>query len=593
MQVLIDYLREKIENEGDKYVIDKQRLAEGLYVKIDKDFNIVESLYIKEKKEAEIDELYYFFLERHFYSKIIYDNANKCIDTKEKKFHSVNPLSLILKRENLPDKFEKLAKDTVNDLAKEGVDAKSLSKDEMFKVSIDSHFKAMGQFFGDGVDYKHQGEAFRLLAYEVIKLYEALEIKPKKGFPIEIFIDEDLELYENYSLIYLRDKIFINNSYNKEINGEIFGANAFSGSTLNEDKPFLKMLGTSFEVPYILSFEDALLYYKLSFVFNDVVKEFEDLSAKFNSKDKEVANFEHTDSRQKRRGYSKIKALQVKDYKDIDEKPIVIQLSREEIKKKLNYFSNNIFYSFLYDDSRTFNKKASKVYPNSKVLTPLISNKNAIQGYFNNNYDVSIEKPIRQFIERVLEDEIEKYKPDKKGKSDNNYFNFYRLQTKWDLGVSIMSYFSERRTYKDMQDILKEIRLNISEELLKSEGIIEIKDDETYYFLAGQICQYLANQSKTANKTGFLLSPFLKVKSDDRLKKLIIETYQKYAHALPLYSEARINRAMQSILTTKPTKDLKDSDMQMFFNAGLIGPNVFYEKKDKNKEEKEEGIVNE
>ena len=93
MQVLIDYLREKIENEGDKYVIDKQRLAEGLYVKIDKDFNIVESLYIKEKKEAEIDELYYFFLERHFYSKIIYDNANKCIDTKEKKFHS-KPLSL-------------------------------------------------------------------------------------------------------------------------------------------------------------------------------------------------------------------------------------------------------------------------------------------------------------------------------------------------------------------------------------------------------------------------------------------------------------------------------------------------------------------
>ena len=35
--------------------------------------------------------------------------------------------------------------------------------------------------------------------------------------------------------------------------------------------------------------------------------------------------------------------------------------------------------------------------------------------------------------------------------------------------MGIMVTFPERRTYKDMQDILKEIRLNISEELLKSE----------------------------------------------------------------------------------------------------------------------------
>ena len=39
---IIDYLREKIEMRVTN-MYDKQRLAEGLYVKIDKDFNIVES----------------------------------------------------------------------------------------------------------------------------------------------------------------------------------------------------------------------------------------------------------------------------------------------------------------------------------------------------------------------------------------------------------------------------------------------------------------------------------------------------------------------------------------------------------------------
>ena len=40
--------------------------------------------------------------------------------------------------------------------------------------------------FWDDIDYKHQGSIDYW--YMVIKLYEALEIKPKKGFPIKIFI---------------------------------------------------------------------------------------------------------------------------------------------------------------------------------------------------------------------------------------------------------------------------------------------------------------------------------------------------------------------------------------------------------------------
>jgi len=590
LQVLIDYLKGKLEKEGDKYIIDKQKLAEGLYIKIDKNFNIKEHLYIKEKKDAAMSELYYFFLERYFYSKIIFDDSHKCIDVKEKKFHSVNPLSLIFKRENCPDNITKLAKPTVTDLKKEGIDVRNLNKDKMFDVSISSHFKGMKEFFDDDIDYAYQKEGFRLLAYEAMNLYKKLETDYDEKFPICIFIDENIGIYKNYSLKYLKEKIFIDNKYNREINEEIFGVNAFSKSTLNGNKPFLKMLSTSFEVPYLVSFEEAVLYYKLSFVINDVIKEFDDLNVSFNLKDKTIENFEHIDDRKKRKNFSDIKALQVKDYRDIDIKPIVTQLSREEIQKKLNYFSKNIFYSFLYDDIKDFSKKASKVYSNNKVLIPLVSNKDAIRGYFNNNYDISIEKPIYKFIAKVIKYDIEKYKSDN-GNKNNKYFNFYKLQAKWDLGVSIMSYFSERRVYSDMQNILKEIRTNIANELLKGEGMIEVKDDETYYFLAGQICQYLVSQSKTANRTGNLISPFLKAKNNDKLKKLILETYEKYSYAIPLYSQARINRAIQSILTINPTKDLKDLNMQMFLSAGLIGTNVFYKKLDKNNEKGK--VVNE
>lgn len=589
LKVLIDFLREKLKEHGDKYVIDKQKLTDGLYVKADKNFNVVDFIYIEGKNEIEASELYYFFLERYFYSKILYDDSNKCIDVKEKKFHSTNPLSLIFKRSNCPDKIKKLSKSTIASLNKEGIDAQNLNKDEMFDKSITSHFKAMKNFFNKDIDYMEQKEGFRLLAYDVMKLCTFLEIDSKIEFPICIFIDEDLGIYRDYFLQYIREKIFIDNKYNLEIDGELFGANAFSESTLNNNKPFLQMLKTSFKVPNLISFEDALLYYKLSFTMNDVAKEIEDISLSFCPKNKTIENLEHIDRRQKRKDFFKIKALQVRNYEDIDIKPISMQLDKEQIKKKLNYFSNNIFYSFLYDDLRDFNKKANKVYSNNKVLTPLISNKDAIHGYFNNNYDISIEKPIYQFIVRVLGYEIEKHKPSK----NNKYFSFSKLQAKWDLGISIMSYFSEREIYKDMQSILKEIRTNIANEFLKNKGIVEVKNDETYYFLVGQICQYLVSQSKTANKTGALISPFLKVKNNNKLKKLTIETYEKYSHAIPLHSQTRINRAMQSILTINPTKDLRDIDMQMFLSAGLIGPNIFYAKIDKTNYEQNEEAINE
>ena len=85
-----------------------------------------------------------------------------------------------------------------------------------------------------------------------------------------------------------------------------------------------------------------------------------------------------------------------------------------------------------------------------------------------------------------------------------------------------------------------------------------------------------------------MIYPFLNVKSIDKLRALIIDNYKKYANSIPLYSNARINRAVQVILVGyTPTKELKDVDMQILLYGGLIGPNVFYEKFTKEENSKE------
>lgn len=595
MKALIDYLREKLELNGDKYIIDKLSLKEGLYIKINKDFQIMEHVLITNKKEVESSELNYFFQSRCFYSKIVFDSANKCIDTTEKKFHSVHHLSLIFKTDNLPNNIKNLASGTITKMNDLGINVDETNKDEIFKISLESHFEQMSFLFGNRIDYSKYSEGYRLLSYKIIDLINGFERKVGNGVQIAIFMDEDLDIYKECYESYLKEKLFLSNIYNKEFDGVIYGVSAFSNG-LNAKKPFLRMLETSLDAPYVVSFEEAMIIQKLYYIFDEVAKELGlDYKTEHdaNSKQLVIKNIEQIDKRAKIKPLLEIKALQVRDYEDIDSCPTQKLYDKKDIKGQLNYFSNNIFYDFLYKDTREFTKSARTVYSNDKVVIPLIENKDAIKGYLDRNYNVSIEKAIEKFTIRVMEYEIEKYEPlDKK----TEYFNFKKLQAKWDLRVSIMTYFSERGVYKNMQGTLKKIREDLSNQFRAGEGIIEVKNDETYYFLAGQICQYLVSQSQTANKTGRLISPFLKAKNIDKLMKLMVETYDKYSYAIPLHSNVRINRAMQGVLIGyKPVKDLKSLDMQMFLHGGLIGPNIFYEKlnKEDNNNEDMEEIVNE
>lgn len=153
---ILNKAKQKYYECGDKYFIDKCILAKGIYIRINKDLSIKDTDVLKiesMKSEDYPEELYDWFRERDFYSKIIYDDSNKCIDANEKKIHSITPFTLFLKRKNMPDMASSLSKNNMR-----RIDITGMSSEQIFNIVVEKHFEAMIGLYGDAYDdfnYEH------------------------------------------------------------------------------------------------------------------------------------------------------------------------------------------------------------------------------------------------------------------------------------------------------------------------------------------------------------------------------------------------------------------------------------------------------
>ncbi|WCK57157.1 hypothetical protein PP175_28635 (plasmid) [Aneurinibacillus sp. Ricciae_BoGa-3] len=572
---IFEEVKRMYEQEGDKYFIDKYVLTEGIYIRINKDLSITEDdiLVVKSKKNEEYDfDLYRWFRERDFLSKIIYDDANKCIDTNEKKIHSINPYSLILKRINLPDSIQGLAKNTLKT-----VDDTGLSSEAFFEIVLDLHFKKMESLYDCTVDYQTYKERLSEKAKEAIPLISNLNAKDNTR--IKMFLDEEVMNYQVFFNEYMKGKAFADKTYNEDIEGQIQGVLGYNNS-LNSRKPTLLMRTTSFQAPYRVSIEDAILFYKMSLIIHEVKKETTKLF-EVNGVG-EVQNYEMI-RRDKGGLYREFNILQVKEPADILEEVAQTWRSRTAIEEEVNRtFLKGLLYAvYKVDDSgdvSDFLKSFQSRFTDMHLFNELVMNRTLLKGYFVKHYDVDIYAFFEKILSFIMVYEIE-----------NAPFPFYGLREKWDKQMSVLHYFSGGKKRKDMSKRLKQLIIDSSERL-RNEEIFEVEDDESYYFLLGQIASYLVSQSQTKNKSGRMFTPFLQSRNSQKIKAEMRRVYDLYAYNLPVYSQAPINKAIQAVNAYAPTKSLMNNELTDMLHAGIIGSNIFYMKKEKPQEREVEAV---
>ena len=97
--------------------------------------------------------------------------------------------------------------------------------------------------------------------------------------------------------------------------------------------------------------------------------------------------------------------------------------------------------------------------------------------------------------------------------------------------------------------------------------------NEEFFYIAGQIVNYLLKQSESGQKNADMLESFLRVKNVKKLKEEIRFTYFKYKHKIGL-NHIQFNNAF-ALMMAYDTDEKIDIDS---FLIGVLSDNIFYMK---------------
>lgn len=563
---------------GDKYFIDKCTLANGVYIRINSDLSMTDGdiLYVQTKKREDYPEaLYDWFREKDFYSKIIYGDTNKCIDAKEKKIFSINPFTLILKRKNMPDMIDNLSKSNLRKINING-----MSSEQIFSIVVTKHFDCMMKLYepvyGD-FNYEFYKRAFINKSKDIFETITSMKLKDETR--IKMFFNEGTAEYKKFYIEYMKDKAFCDKRYSIKISGKTFGAPGYN-VTLNPRKPNMLLSSTTFKVPYLVNEEDAMLLYKMSLIIKYVIGELNSNTVFEVDETGQILDYKIIYPEEKTKPYLEYKILSCKDPFDIEEKQDTTLKTRIEVMKELN---SGFFKGLLYEvckintsaDISDFYRAAKPKFADCEIISEMLNNRHILKSYCFENYDVDLSGCIKRllnlsFIYQFVNSSF---------KNENIGLALKTLRELWDKEISLLHYFSGGKKYKNMNNVIKKLYENIISSLNTCDDVFEIDNDEMFYFLAGQVSAYIMAQTEARNKTGRIYIPFLEAKNSERIKKEIMWQYEIYSYKMPAYSRASINKALQAVLSYSPLSEFKnDNDIRNIYQAGIIGPNIFYKK---------------
>lgn len=563
-------------NEVDEIVISNYTLKEGIYFKLDLNGNIIDELVVN-KNTDKMSELYQWFKERDYYSKLIM--MNKYIG--DKRIHSNNMYTVFIKVENLPEIGKNSIISTIDDL----------------KIILDKYFDKLNSKPNkeekdvlkycsiQGIDKNLSNRCKYILESGLKQSIERIKNIKETGNYLKLFImtdennDADIKNYKRESERYVMPKIFNDNKYNKYSGDELLGLSN-ENMQLNSHKPFLKLYGTKFKVPYRVSLNQALINKKVFEWMGGSQKEDGKPNMKFSIPYDYDFKISPDDDSMER-------GILIETISDKGERVVV---DGDSIPKNITYlkrpFKYVIFFKLKEDEDRTIIKRSEletlidKVFFKNKmkilyydssykpkgcssiVMNAMNIMRIPMKNYFRLGIENNIEPLIKKLTMMIVKDGIR-----------SNESGFYDLKQKMNLRLSLLKYF-KREGETSVGDIVIDIADSVKNIVL-GEGEASAESDNEFYYCVGQLTRYIFDRSETAQKKMDMYTPVLDAKNAKRIKDILKDAAVRYAHNIDI-NNRRYKRLLRMVMGYE-TDGKPDGDMIL---CGICDDNIIYTKKE-------------
>lgn len=549
---LIEIFKKKL-SETSNLVLDSYTLKSGIYIKLGEKY--VQKFIVKQEKSKNdlykengdkvVEEDKKWFKKNDYLS--VYLDSNKSVF--DKKFHNANFLTLFFKIENFGYIVENLNKnfDVFKTFGKfNNKEDKAILKKYQTYINSEERQKKIDK-------------AKKLISTNLSEIKNFVEKNKTKEY-VKIFIDEADEIYEKESQIYTELKIFNANSYNKLINGKIYGLSN-SNMGMNSKKPFLEHKSRKSILPSMISqkealdeksFFDWLSYQKREFIdnFNNVFLLKKNLKGRAVIIDFESIPFIPSEVKSHHKIEKEKSSFKIEIVDFIDAGLDLYEINNKNAKAKIN----EVLYQKSLSDNNLFD---NKININDKMLKELIyqTRNSVIELLYKNN-----EADFYQMVNKYSSDFIKVALRSSKEYGELN-------------AKKAINFILSLKDYKGETVDLDTIKENL-ENALKSD--ITKLDSNEYFFLAGQIAKYLMSKSKAANKTYALAEPYLKAKTTNKLKSVLKNEFERYKYEISIYTK-RFNKAY---LLIQNSDDIQiNNDFESLMLAGMMSQNLIYDNK--------------
>lgn len=554
MRELIYLVNRAVNNGLLPNIISDFELGEGIYIRYKDITDIKEEdiLIITNKKEAVKDELYNWFRNRNFYDGLMFNDSNKCLESKKRTL-GVNAHGFIVKYSS------------------------TLKNDKItFEESLYNHYKKIKEINDDlDIDIEYEVNTYlKLINYIYTNYKDLIDKKPdiKLCFYKSKSSEED---FKNSYINYVNKSIFSKEDILKFDDNE-YGANPFQ-NTYNRKKPSLCPSNGIRQMPYALSYEEAwgniylskMSYKQLNLLINSAF----DSEYKIIWGDKgKLSLFNQIKTSNKKidfiEGHFLINFDYNKELKAYSQKEIINKL---DSKNLFNGVIKDIIYKYINsnkDLSDVIKLNAKKITDKS-LIQEIISNRDILSAYALNN-DVNITEIFKTMCKDIYTYRLKQCE----SLEDLNNLKFAFMDI-----VNILANIDKKGEFKSMPNKVNELLNKFNTQILEEN--VDIKTEEDFYFLAGQAIRFLMGLKESKKQKANILGN-VAVKNFSTIKEDLIETYQKYSHAIPAYSLAPINLVYQELMLFEEqcNKSKVKNELWFYYQAGLIGKNLFYRKKD-------------
>lgn len=394
---------------------------------------------------------------------------------------------------------------------------------------------------------------------------------------------------------YIRPNIFNNNKYNQLANNTIFGLHS-NNMGLNEKKPFLENKSRKISIPCAVTMEQAIIQNQfMEYLSSEAAKGKNNVYIDLDEKTiKCVKNGEETSDADiesglyfcVRQGKTELEIHsfeRIAGYTSKLKRPFCLKMiftfsdKAEEVysgsygvKDKLyqieSLVNEVLFGKYLINNYKT----AAGDLPNIdyRIKEELLLCRDQLWNWFYNNKSWNVKPLLDKSCKRLIKDSIE-----------NEYLE--KAKHQFNLWLSLTDYLNEnRRNEVPMSDVMSEVRRQLLEHVMKSQGEWMFENDDEYYYAVGQISRYILELSRAEKKSLDMLKPILTVRDDKILKKRVVLLAEKYDYAIEM-KYARTMELLGKVLTYTPDESVNE----IMVMAGYVDKNILFMSKKKYDEE--------